>query len=175
MVSQLKKRIKALFKLSRRPNVYEAIYRILSIEQDEHGDYVVVVQLINKSYTFTMKPEEILADDKMTNLFSPIDVRTMTYLGYLDINAPKYKILANRMAEDGGLVFALREKGNAKPVIKTAEEITSDTNMIGKLSQDDAHKVGFATGSQNSLQEQKIREKLVNQIKKNINHKPGES
>lgn len=151
----------ALFQISKRPHVYEAIYRIMSIEQDEHGDYVVIVQLINKSYTFAMKPEEILADDQMTNLFSPVDVRTMTYLGYLDINAPKYKILANRQAEDGGLIFALKEKGQHKPVIKTAEEITADDNMLNQLSQEDAHTVGFTTGTQNDLREQQIRQRLL--------------
>lgn len=38
-----------------------------------------IIQLINKSITLYTKPEENLKDDK----FSPYDIRTLTYLGYL--------------------------------------------------------------------------------------------
>lgn len=102
-------------------DVYRPAYRIASIDETDDNDYLVTVHTILKNAHFFMKPEEILADDKMTDLFSPRDVRTLTYLGYLGINSPKYKILAQRLsAEDNRIIFALHKKGEKKPRIKTA-------------------------------------------------------
>lgn len=137
-------------------------YRVLSIEKDAQNDYVAVVQMINSRSLFKMKPEEILADDNMTDSFSQRDIRTLTYLGYLDMNSPKYKILAKRLSEtDNKLVFAIQEKGKKKPIIKTAEELSHDEVILSSLHQKDAHLVGYTVGSETSTSEQALIKRLV--------------
>lgn len=152
-----------------------AKYRILTIDKDEEGDYTVLVQLVGKPHAFKMKPEAILADDKLTDSFSPRDIRTLTYLGYLGVSSPKYKILAQRLSEkDKKLVFAIQEKGSKKPIIKSADEITADPDFLKSLDQKDAHMIGFTTASEQSVTEKRVKEQLIEasqkeRLLKNIN------
>lgn len=86
-------------------------YRLAEIIQDEDGSYYVTIQVINKNITFRTKPEEILAENNLVNQFSPTDIRALTYLGYLGINSPKYKILAkNLSSQDSGIIFTVKKK-----------------------------------------------------------------
>ena len=132
MLRTLKSWLKKLHQLwqdSKKANLYK--FRVTSIEQDDKGDYRINAQVINKNMFVKMKPEEILADDELTNAFSPIDVRTLTYLGYLGLNSPQYKILAQRLSEkDNRLVFAIKEKGKKKPEVKPEkkEESTKEVD-----------------------------------------------
>ena len=101
-------------------------YRVVEINQTETDDYIVTIQIINKSIVFETKPDEILAHDHLVNQFSPCDVRTLTYLGYLSMNNPQYRILAQRLSENNDKVlFALRKKGEKTVIIKTADETMS--------------------------------------------------
>lgn len=146
---------------------FEPMYRILAIEEVEDSEYEATVQITNKSHTFKMKPEEILSDDKMTDSFGPRDIRTLTYLGYLGVNSPKYKILANRLYEkDSNIIFAIKEKGKKGCIVKTAEEISTDEKFLSQLSQRDAHKIGYTTGSQNIVKEKTLKQKLIEEHKK---------
>lgn len=136
--------------------------KILSIEQDEDDNYLAQVQLVNRNQILTMRPEEILADDELTMCFSPLDVRALTYLGYKAINSPEYKILAQRLsATNKRLVFAIKQKGNKRPIIKTAEQLSSDDEIISKMSQEDAHIVGYTTGSEKPSIEKQQRKELL--------------
>ena len=105
------KRIFTVFKTENTSDVFIPAYRIVEIIQEEDEEYSVKIQMINKSMIFTAKPEEILAKDEVIDQFSPRDVRTLTYLGYLSKNSPKYKILAHRLLEnDHRVVFILKGK-----------------------------------------------------------------
>ena len=142
----------------------QPLYRIVSIDQDETENYIATIQVTNKSHTFKMKPEEILADDHMTDAFSPRDIRTLTYLGYLGINAPKYKVLAKRLSDnDAKLVFALQVRGQKKPVIRTADEISTDEDLIAGLDQKDAHLIGYTSASEREALEKAQMKKLLAQ------------
>jgi len=149
-------------------NTFKPAYRVANIEKDKHGDYEIVVQVVGKSTIFIMKPEEILADDKMTDLFSPRDVRTLTYLGYLDVNSPKYRILAKRLSEkDNRMVFALQKKGDKISKVKTASEISQDKEILKHIDQHDAHMIGYTAGGEAMLREKLEKEALL--IEKNSN------
>jgi hypothetical protein len=146
---------------------YKPFYRIGSIEKNKQGDYEIVIQLIGKAMTFKMKPEEILADDSMTDKFSPLDVRALTYLGYLEINSPKYKILAKKLSEaNDQMLFALRKKGDKTLQFKTAAEISQDKEILKQIDQQDAHMVGFTAASEAIITEKSEKEKLLKQIQK---------
>jgi hypothetical protein len=141
-------------------------YKIMTIQKTEEDDYIAIVQIKNKSCIVEMKPEEILADDRLTDSFSQRDIRTLTYLGYLGINSPKYKILAKRLSEnDKNMVFAIKEKGKKKLLMTTAEEISANTALLGGLDQKDAHTVGYTSGSQSTLTEKEMMERLIKEQK----------
>lgn len=150
---------------SNNSRIFRPAYRVAGIIKNELSDYEIIVQIIGKNTTFQMKPEEILADDKMTDLFSPRDVRTLTYLGYLDVNSPKYRVLAKRLSEnDNRMVFAIQKKGDKRPKIKTAGEISQDKEILKKMDQDDAHMIGYTAASEAMLAEKIAKEKLLNQV-----------
>lgn len=131
-------------------------HRVVHIEQNKTGDYQATVQVIGKGSTFKIKPETILADDRMTNQFSPCDIRTLTYLGYLGINSPKYKILARQLSETSDkMIFSIQKKGSDEVSNKTADEISTDAEILKSLDQKDAHDVGYARATEQNLAEEK--------------------
>lgn len=137
-------------------------YRVLSIDQDEHDQYIALIQIKNKKEIFRMKPEEILANDDITDSFSQRDIRMLTYLGYIGINSPKYKILAKRLsADDTKLTFAIQERGKNKIMAKTAREISSNEHLITGLHQKDAHMVGYVTATEQIMSEKTQIRKLI--------------
>ena len=137
-------------------------YRLISIDKDEYSNYIAEIQVISKNYFFKMRPEEILSDDQMTDGFSQRDVRTLSYLGYLDINAPKYSILAQRLSsEDNKLIFAIKQRGQKTPLIRTAEQIAQDETLIAGLTQKDAHLVGFTAATECVTQERAQKIELL--------------
>jgi hypothetical protein len=164
MFKEIRKKIyhflKILGALSQRQNFTPA-YRLVEINQTETEEYIVTVQLINKNSVFQAKPEEILANDHLVDQFSPRDVRALTYLGYLMINNPKYKILAQRLSEDQDkFLFALRKKGEKKVIVKTAEEIMQEKEILNSLEAQDAQTIGYAIATENILSEKKVKETL---------------
>lgn len=172
--SKLKKHISTIKNNRTLANslLYKPIYRVAAIEKNKDGNYEVIAQLIGKSSVFKMKPEEILADDKMTDLFSPRDVRTLTYLGYLDINTPKYKILAKRLSEkDNRMLFAIHKKGEKKLQIKTANEISQNKEILNQIDQQDAHMVGYTIATELMLQEKNDLKKITKTTDKKNNTK----
>lgn len=159
----LKKFLKRFLKFLKRFNnnleTYKVLLRVIEIEQDEHEEYVVNIQVVNKRISFKTTPEKILKDNSLVEKFSPTDIRTLTYLGYLDINSPKYKILAKYLSEnDDKILFAIRKKGEINPIIKSADEITKCKDILNNLNQDDAHTVGFINANE---QDSSLRKEIL--------------
>ena len=153
------KRIFTVFKTENTSDVFIPAYRIVEIIQEEDEEYSVKIQMINKSMIFTAKPEEILAKDEVIDQFSPRDVRTLTYLGYLSKNSPKYKILAHRLLEnDHRVVFILKGKGNKKIISKTVKELQEEKNIVNNMSSKDAQIVGYAIASESAVDEKNNKE-----------------
>jgi hypothetical protein len=139
-------------------------YRVTNIEEiKEENQYTATIQVIGKNMYFKMAPEELLADDRLVNCFSPIDIRTLTYLGYLGVNNPKYKILAKRLSENSDkTIFALRKRGERKIVTKNAHEICQDKDVLANLSATDAHEVGY-TVAHEAISEEEHQKALLKQ------------
>ncbi len=148
---------------------YTPVYTIDEIAQDEEGQYVVSIRILNKRSVFQIQPEELLANDTLVDQFSPRDIRTLTYLGYLDVNAPKYKILAKRLStEHDKIVFALKKKGEKEMIIKTAEQILGEQEILSSLKPEDANVVGYTVATESIHNERKQREALLQNRKKKI-------
>jgi hypothetical protein len=148
---------------ARELQVLRPSYRLIDISMDENDNYIARIQIISKSITFNSSPEEILASNEMVDQFSPRDIRTLTYLGYLGINSPKYKILAQRLSQNDQVVFALKKRGSDESVVKTADEIMKDNDVLKALASEDAHLVGYTAASDQYKLEQKQKEALKKQ------------
>lgn len=155
--------IKKYFILYKNKNTYIPSYRVVRIFEDCSG-HKVKIQLINKNITFDIKPEEILANDKLVNRFSPCDIRTLTYLGYLGINGPKYSILAKKLSEnEKQIIFSIKEKGKGKIVTKTAAELAREATIIHNLNAQEALEVGYTLASENLIDEQRQKQQALAQ------------
>jgi hypothetical protein len=169
IVKQMIKSVKSFFSNANNKTTFTPVYRIAGVLKDKHENYLVQVQLINRNLLFKMKPEEILAEDNLVDQFSPRDIRTLTYLGYLGINSPNYKILAKKLSEnDDELSFFLMNKSDKKVIIKTASEILNEKDIIKNLDPEDAHIVGYTVASESVLEEKLQKEKLIKQIEKEM-------
>ena len=141
-------------------HTYYSAYRVVDITQNEDELYTVMVQVLNKRCTFYMKPEEILSNDKLVDLFSPRDVRMLTYLGYLCKNAPQYKILAQRLsATTDQMVFALKHRASQSIVTKTAKQIMQDSSIVHSISSKDATAIGYVAATESLAKCPKDHEK----------------
>lgn len=161
MISSLLKFLRITKKIFSNSPAYIPRYRLIEIYLNEQQQYEVTVQLINKNLTVKMKPEEILAEDDLVDRFSPRDIRALTYLGYLEINSPKYQILAKRLAEiDDRILFALKQKGKKDILVKTAAEIMNNKEIINQLPPSDANIIGYTVASESIASERKEKQKL---------------
>ncbi len=168
MIGILKKTLH-IVKINKNQLQFTPTYRVLNIIQDEDGDYIAHVQIINKNQTLRLPPEEILENDDLVNQFSPCDVRTLTYLGYLGINAPKYKILAKRLKGKNNVIFAIKKKGDNNIILKSASEILKESDFISNMQPDDAQEIGYTVAMERQQQENAIRSqnaKLINDSNK---------
>ena len=156
------KSIVTLIADANKKQVFTPGYRVVEINKTEVDEYVATIQLINKNIVFQAKPEEILAKDDLVNQFSPCDVRTLTYLGYLSLNNPQYKILAQRLSTTNDKVlFALRKRGAKQVIIKSADEILKEKDILNNLGAEDSHVVGYTVASESMLEEKKAKELLT--------------
>jgi hypothetical protein len=145
---------------------FTPLYRVIEIIENEDGEYITTIQIIKKNAVFNAKPEEILAKDNLVDLFSPRDIRTLTYLGYLGMNSPKYKILAKRLSEnDDKFIFALKKKRSKKIITKTVDEITKEKEILDNLNSKDAHMVGYIAASESIHLEKTLKSHALKKAK----------
>ncbi len=76
--------------------IHIKISHIVEEIYDDKDEKWVVVRVVGKSTIFKIRPNEILANDDLTETFGPKDVRTLTYLEYHNMNDPKYKIISEK-------------------------------------------------------------------------------
>jgi hypothetical protein len=163
MVKNIIQKLKTIFshiKIKNTKISYEPLYRLVEIREDD-GEYTVVIQVINKGAIFIAKPEEILANDTLVDQFSPKDVRSLTYLGYLGVNSPKYKILAQRLSQSDKTIFVLKKKGEKKVILKTADQIMQETDVILSMHSQDAKIVGYTVAAEAVVEEKKQKQALL--------------
>lgn len=138
----------------------QEVYRIVNKEITDDGECQLTVQVIGKSITFKCSPEEIAGDDKMLRRFSHLDVRTITFYACQEIKKPKVKIIAQEFCDKfNKMIFKLKKRGQNHLIHKTAAEITLEKSF-NEMSQEEAHLIGYATATDQILDEQIQKEKL---------------
>ena len=105
-----------------------------------------------------------MANDHLVDQFSPRDIRALTYLGYLGVNGPKYKILAKKLSENEKITFVLKKKGEKKVFFKTADQIISETDIIPNLNSEDAKTIGYTVALEIVTNEKLQKETLLKEI-----------
>lgn len=130
------------------------IYRIVEIKKSHHGQSKLIIQVIGKSSVFECTPQEIVAVDCLLEGFSKKDVRAITYLACEQIKQPKYKIVMQEFCEKfNKMIFKLKASENESPVIKTANQIVMDKNLINNLSKEDVNSISYIAGYECSQHE----------------------
>lgn len=136
-------------------NQHGAMFRINEIKQNQVGEHVLLIQLVNQAITFICKPSLIVKDDSLLEGFSHHDVRAITFLATQEIYKPKYKIISQQFSDTfKRIIFKLRQRGCPHLLSKTADQISSEKTLLKQLDQEDAHRIGYV-----SAMEQVIREK----------------
>lgn len=121
------------------------IYRVCEILENDLGHFQVAIQVIGKATVFKVKPEDILADDRLTASFHQHDIRLITYLGYCGINTPQYVIMAKKMLKNQDINFAIFDK-NSQSIKETGQGFEIDDEVIQKMKPRDAYEIGFMNG-----------------------------
>lgn len=160
------KGIASYINAEREKDIYKPLYKVVDILETD-GQHLAVIKILNKKVTFNATPEEILANDNLVDQFSPRDIRALTYLGYLGINSPKYRILARKLSQNEKINFILQKKGEKKVIVKTAAEIVSESSLINSMNPEDAKTVGYTIATETISEEKKQKESLLKEVHKN--------
>ena len=148
--------------------VYKPRLRVIEISKTELNEFVAIIQIINKSVAFDVYPEEILEDDSFVDMFSPGDVRTLTYLGYMGINSPKYTILAKHLSQENNkIIFSIRKKGDKKIILKSALDLMNEKDIIQSMCPVDSHEVGYLAATENSAEDFKQKKEVLKNLMQN--------
>lgn len=148
LVMSIFTKLKALCKHYGKASEY-INYRVVSVEKNESDEYEVTIQIIGKNLTFRRKPEELLAEDGIIEKFSHSDIRMLTYIGYLNVQSPQYKILSKKYSGHlNKMIFALHKKGEKTFHAKTASEIAVDEEILQDLEPKEAYLIGYMAASE---------------------------
>src|SRR5437879_13638056 len=94
------------------------------------------------------------------------DIRTITYYACNNLNKPTHKIAKNTFCEKfNKIIFHVKKHDSDNFVEKAAHEISADRLILSGLSPEDAHRIGYAFGSENILSEHEEKIKLLNNNK----------
>lgn len=165
MLAKLLQKVKTLYGFALNGtelNAHSPLYKLVEI-REEDKEYTVVIKVANKNITFDAKPEEILANDHLVDQFSPRDIRTLTYLGYLGINGPKYQILAKKLSLNEKITFILKKKGEKKVIARTADQIINEMDIIPNLNSEDAKTIGYTVALEIAANEKMQKEAILNE------------
>jgi hypothetical protein len=90
-----------------------------------------------------------MADDNLLESFSRKDIRLLTYLACEDIKEPTHEILEQKFIRNmNKFFFKLKHGKTGEEMEKSAEEISTNPELIKSLSPEDAHKIGYVTANQ---------------------------
>jgi hypothetical protein len=144
------------------------MYRIIEVNQSA-GQCKVIIQVTGKSTFVECTPQEIVANDRMLEGFSKKDIRSLTYLACESIKKPTYKIVMQKFCSNfNKMLFKLRKCNSNEVILKTANQISLDKNLINSLSHEDIQSISYMAGYEHSLNEKSEMVIAKNETKENI-------
>ena len=124
-------------------------YRLVDVLKDKKGKIILKIQVTGKASLFDTTPEAILANDNLVNLFSAIDIRTITYYACQEKNKPKSEVISKRFCEkQNTLIFGIKDTENNRVNEVTATELSLNKKILSQLSAEDAHMIGYVSHQQ---------------------------
>jgi hypothetical protein len=145
-------------------------YKIVSKELcKKTGEEKLIIQVAGKNVFLRLSPQELVRDEAALRSFSPLDVRNITYLACNLENLSKkgrpfYKIVSQffshtRQEE----MFVIQAENSTAQITKSAQDISSDPELINNFNTQDAHKIGHIAGSEQVAMETDIlnKEKFI--------------
>ncbi|MDF1646616.1 MAG: hypothetical protein P1U61_06525 [Legionellaceae bacterium] len=131
-------------------------YEVVGIETKENKK-ILVIQLEGRLIK-RKRPEDIVLDDSMIEGLSPKAVRAITYLAVLEQLAPEFQILSlelNQKLQE----YIVTLKNHTDDVIekKSASQVSKDSSLVKKLSPEDANRIGYMAGINDSIQEHYVK------------------
>lgn len=139
------------------------VYKIVGKEKcKKTGEEKLTVQVAGKNVFLQFTPKELVMDETMLKGFSPLDVRTITYLA-LQTDKPKQKKLFRIIAQFFSRqrkeeMFVIQADGDNAQITKSAQELSNDPHVIQNFDPQDAHRIGFIAGSEQvAAEEEELR------------------
>jgi hypothetical protein len=92
-----------------------AIYKLIEVKENKNDGVVLVVQLNGTATIFQTTPEEVLADDALTEKFSSKDIRSIAYHACQHMAKPKSRIALKRFCQKlNKIVFGIKHFNKEK-------------------------------------------------------------
>lgn len=125
------------------------------------------VQIVGKVTVLQIQPSEIVKNNAFLEGFSKKDIRVITYYATIEEQNPKYHILSQNIgAQEDSHSFKLFSSEDGAPINKTPREIAKNNEIVMKLCQEDAHKVGYACADEQAAVEKRELKRFNDQILK---------
>ncbi|MDP1602218.1 MAG: hypothetical protein Q8M03_03050 [Legionella sp.] len=128
------------------------VFEIVGIEQFENKTLLIVRlegRLIQKK-----TPQQIILDDSLIEGLSSKEVRAITYLAVLEKLAPDCKLISWELDQIiKEYKVTLQNKDNSKIEKISASAISKDKNFINKMSAEDANRIGYMAGINDTLKD----------------------
>lgn len=140
----------------------EYAYKLLEVERCNKTNQVKLhVQVCLKNIFLVFKPEELVSNENVLCCFSPLDVKQITTIALQEATqeesskvqrVPQYKIIFHYYSKkDKKEMIVLSYKGKDERIIKSAQEISRDKNILTELDAVDANRIGYAAGYEQGL------------------------
>ncbi len=159
MLNKVTKEYKALIEFTRRRKPLK-IVEILEVSSSP-GESKFAIQLINKNCFLSLTAAEIISNGYDLNEFSDFHAEMIRkaaqgkLIEFLNGSekTPSYKIVSKRFdAKIQQYVFTIETKEQVN-FIRTANEITNDTNLLRNMDFSDIYDIGYTRGCESILKE----------------------
>jgi hypothetical protein len=113
----------------------------------EKRQTIFVIKTAGQNIVIEKAAQELVLDDAFLSGLSPLDSRAITYMACIEKNAPENTIVAAEYSDEhNDMLLHVKDNKNNEIKIMTAHEASKNKSLIKKLTQDDAHRVGYLFG-----------------------------
>lgn len=161
-MQQYKKQIVSLYKeIIRLDKVKQENphYRIVKMPNEK--DKKISFQLINKNLVMQMLPEEIMRSELLIH-FNRVEIAVISHLGtknefMMEMVNSKNNFKVIKQSFSCGKTRFVLEKENGEVIEREATKLVSDSELINKISGEDAVKIGYTAAEEHYININKLR------------------
>lgn len=128
-------------------------FEIVGIEKSSEDVTYFIVQL-EGHITKKMTPQQIILNDSIIEGLSSKETRAITYYAVLEKLAPENQLVSwelDQILQE--FTVTLKNKENKKLEKASASKISKDKNIINKLTPEDANRIGYMAGINDTLKD----------------------